>query len=83
MSEKETYGLREGERYSVTTDKDQRSRGIFKGYAMIGGEPAVVMQLSGGIMRFIPIVRIVHIDLIGPGEQKKAEDKRPESVYYG
>ena len=50
---------------------------------MLGSESAIVLQLSGGTVRLIPISRIVHIDLIGHGEQIKAEDKRPESGYYG
>jgi hypothetical protein len=83
VSDKEAFALTEGERYNVTTEKDQRSKGVFKGYAMIGNEPALVIQLPGGVTRFILIARILHIDLIGPGEQKKAEDKRPESGYYG
>jgi sulfopyruvate decarboxylase TPP-binding subunit len=83
VSEKEAIGLTEGERYTVTTDKDQRSKGVFRGYTMIGGEPAIVMQLSGGMTRFIPIVRILYIDMVGPAEQRKAEEKRPESGYYG
>jgi hypothetical protein len=83
VSDKEAFALTEGERYSRTTEKDKRSRGVFKGYAMIGSEPALVLQLTGGITRFIPIVRIVHIDTVGPGAHKRAEDKRPESGYYG
>ena len=82
MSDKE-LGLKEGWRYSVTTEKDPRSRGTFKGYAMLGSESAIVLQLSGGTVRLIPITRIVHIDLIGPGEQKRTEEKKPESAYYG
>jgi len=82
VSEKE-IGLVEGWRYSVTTEKDPRSKGIFKGYAMLGSESAIVLQLSEGVTRLIPITRIVHIDLVSHGERKKAEEKKPESVYYG
>ena len=81
MSEKE-LGLVEGCRYSVTTEKDPTSKGVFKGYAMLGSESAIVLQISG-VTRFIPISRIIHIDLIGPGERRKAEGKKPESGYYG
>jgi hypothetical protein len=82
VSDKET-GLVEGWRYSVTTEKEPKSRGVFKGYTMLGSESAIVLQLSGGMIRMIPIVRIMHIDLIGPGERKRTEEKKPESGYYG
>ena len=82
MSEKD-IGLVEGWRYSVTTEKDPRSKGVFKGYAMLGSESAIVLQMSEGVTRMIPITRIVHIDLVASGERKKTEEKKPESAYYG
>jgi hypothetical protein len=75
-------GLIEGWRYSITTEKDPRSKGIFKGYAMIGNESSIVMQLSGGVTRYIPIARVIHIDLLGSAEIKRTEEKKPESAYY-
>jgi len=82
VSDKEELGLAEGGRYSVTTEKDPRSRGIFKGYAMLGSESAIVLEMPGGRTRMIPISRIIHIDLLGPADRRK-EEKRPESAYYG
>ena len=73
----------EGWRYSVVTDKDSRSKGAFKGYAMLGSESAIVLQLSDGMTRLIPINSVVYIDLIESGERRKAEEKKPESAYYG
>jgi len=72
-------GLVEGWRYSVTTEKEPRSKGIFRGYAMIGSESAIVLQIAG-TTRLIPVARVIHIDLLDQGERKKTE--RPES-YYG
>ncbi|MDR0198836.1 MAG: hypothetical protein LBI08_03735 [Methanomassiliicoccaceae archaeon] len=80
MSEKE-LGLAEGARYSVTAEKDTVSEGIFKGYAMIGNESAIVLELPEGATRIIPVARIVHIDLLGAADRKK-DGKRPEP-YYG
>ena len=82
MSENE-IGLTEGGRYSVVIDKDIRSEGTFKGYAMLGSESAVVLQMSDGVIRTIPVASITYIDLIGSVERKRSDDKRPESVYYG
>jgi hypothetical protein len=82
MSDAE-LGLTEGCRYSVVTDKNTRSRGMFKGYAMLGTESAIVLQISEGTTRIIPIASIIYIDLIGSGERKRQDDKKQESVYYG
>ena len=71
-------GLTEGWKYSVLTD-DIRSEGIFRGYAMIGTESAIVIQLDDGTMRMIPAASIFYIDLIGTG--KRAEEKK--HAYYG
>jgi hypothetical protein len=83
MSEKEELGLTEGWTYSVVTDKDHTSKGTFKGYAMLGTESAVVLQMAEGTTRIIPIASIVYIDVSGTCERKRSDDKRPESVYYG
>ena len=72
----------EGWKYSVSTEKD-RFEGTFKGYAMIGSESAITMQLSDGTIRFVPISNIMYIDLMVSGDHKKAEEKRPEPAYYG
>jgi hypothetical protein len=82
VSEKEERGLIEGWTYEITADKDNVSKGIFKGYAMIGSESAIVLQMPKRT-RFIPVACIVHIDLLESGERKKAEEKRPEPAYYG
>jgi len=82
VSEKEDLGLVEGWTYEVTAGEDTASKGIFKGYAMIGTESAIVLQMSK-TLRFIPVACIVHIDLPSPGERKKAEEKRPGPAYYG
>ena len=76
----EELGLTEGNRYSVTTEKNV-SEGTFKGYAMLGNESAMVMQLSDGTMRIIVISKVVHIDLLVTAERRKEEKK--SELYYG
>jgi len=80
VSEKE-LGLEEGGMYSVAIEKGQDSEGTFKGYAMLGNESAIVMQMHNGKTRIIPIARIVHIDLLVTAERTK-DGKRSE-LYYG
>jgi len=83
LSDKEEFGLIEGLRYTVTTDKDPKSKGEFKGYVMIGSESAIVLQMSENVIRMIPVTRVVHVDYSGSGERRKSEEKKPESGYYG
>jgi hypothetical protein len=70
----------EGWTYAVSTEKD-RFEGMFKGYAMIGSESAIAMQLSGGVTRFVPVANIMYIDLTASGGHK--EEKKAEPAYYG
>jgi len=76
-------GLTEGWRYSVVAGKDSVSEGVFGGYTMLGSESAVILRMSDGVIRMIPVASIVYIDLIESGERRRPDDKRPESVYYG
>jgi len=80
VSENE-LGLTEGGRYSVAIEKGPDSEGIFKGYALLGTESAIVLQMHNGKTRIIPVARIVHIDLLVTSDRKK-DEKKPES-YYG
>jgi len=80
---KNDLGMVEGWRYSVTTEKDSRSKGVFRGYAMLGSESAIVLQMTEGVTRLIPISRVIYIDLLEAGERGKKEEKKLESVYYG
>jgi hypothetical protein len=74
-------GLTEGSRYSVATEKGQESEGVFKGYAMIGNESAIVLHMLNGKMRIIPIAKISHIDLLVTAVPKK--DEKKSDLYYG
>jgi ribosomal protein L2 len=52
---------------------------MFMGYVMIGTESAVVIRLTDGRTRMIPVTGIAHIDVIGTAERK--EEKK--QAYYG
>lgn len=80
---KSDLGMVEGWRYSVTTEKDSRSKGVFRGYAMLGSESAIVLQMTEGVTRLIPISRVIYIDLLEAGEKKKKDESKPEPAYYG
>jgi len=70
----------EGWTYAVSIEKD-RFEGMFKGYAMIGSESAIALQLADGTLRFVPVAKITYMDLTGSSE-RRTEEKRPEPAYY-
>ena len=65
----------------MAIEKGPDSEGIFKGYALLGTESAIVLQMHNGKTRIIPVARIVHIDLLVTSDRKK-DEKKPEP-YYG
>ena len=91
MSSDENLTLIKGSRYRIesmqTKDKPLISHGVFKGYATIGPEDAICMQLDdshkemAGRIRFIPCHMIISVDVIHIVE----EEKKPEKPYtmYG
>lgn len=68
-------------KYRVRIVEDQDTVGLFKGYAAMGGDVALVMEV-GGKFRYIPVQQVVYIDEI---EAPDAEDpsKKRFDVYYG
>jgi hypothetical protein len=75
----ESYELTVGSRYTVTLSEEESFDGTFVGYAMIGTESAIVLNMKGDKIRFIPVAQIVYIDLL---EAAKPERKdRPEQLY--
>ena len=79
---KDYLSMIEGWAYAVTVGKD-KMEGRFKGYAMIGSESALVIRLSDGVTRFIPIASIKFIDLLRSCVEEKEEEKKSEQAYYG
>jgi hypothetical protein len=75
----ESYELTVGSRYTVTLSEEESFDGTFVGYAMIGTESAIVLNMKGDKIRFISVAQIVYIDLL---EAAKPERKdRPEQLY--
>jgi len=81
VSEKEVLELTEGSKYSVITEKGPDSEGTFKGYMMLGDEPAIVLEMGKGKLRMIPVSKIVIIDLLVTARGKK--DEKKSELYYG
>lgn len=88
--EEEGITLTKGSRYRIesmeTREKPLITNGIFKGYATIGPDDAVVMQLDeshtemAGRIRLIPCHMIIAIDVIHIVEEEKKPEK-PHTMY--
>ncbi len=91
MKDEENLTLTKGSRYRVesmeTREKPLVTHGIFRGYATIGPDDALCMELDeshkemAGRLRLIPLHMIIAIDVI----QAVEEEKKPEKTHtmYG
>lgn len=92
MAESAVVSLTKGSRYRVesmeTRDKTKLTRGIFRGYAAIGSDDAIVIELDEthaeqkGKYRLIPLHVILSVDVL---EQVPGEAPAPEKhgTMYG
>ncbi len=82
--------LTQGSKYKITSmesrDKPLITRGMFKGYTMIGDIDSLCMELDSshkgnkGKIRVIPSHMIISIDIISIAKEEKKES---ESIYVG
>ena len=82
--------LTQGSKYKITSmesrDKPLITRGMFKGYTMIGDIDSLCMELDSshkgnkGKTRVIPSHMIISIDIISIAKEEKKES---ESIYVG
>ncbi len=85
--------LTEGSQYRVKSlearDKPMETIGVFKGYAAIAHDTAIVMELEKPIgegkamLRLIPSHMIISIDVLKAEEEKKVKESEGDSVYFG
>lgn len=85
--------LTEGSQYRVKSlearDKPMETIGVFKGYAAIAHDTAIVMELEKplgdgkAMLRLIPSHMIISIDVLKAEEEKKAKESEGDSVYFG
>ena len=88
--EEKRIQLTVGSEYKITSmesrDKPKVTKGIFKGYTMIGEIDSLCMELDSsykemkGKTRVIPSHMIISIDIISTAKEEK---KKSESVYVG
>jgi hypothetical protein len=90
----ESFAMTVGSSYLVRSvdakDKPLETRGKLRGYASIGQETALAMELDEsygdmkGKLRFIPLNVIMSVDVIKAVDKPDDKGKDgPESVYFG
>lgn len=82
--------LTKGSRYRITSmetrDKPLISHGIFRGYAAVGPDDALCVELDSshaelsGKIRLIPAHMVIAIDVVEQAEEKKEKEK-PGQMY--
>ncbi|MFQ5908491.1 MAG: hypothetical protein ACE5JE_06680 [Thermoplasmata archaeon] len=88
--EKEIFMMTKGSRYRLTSvesrETPMRTSGVFKGFATVGTDDAVVMELDEnhaqdeGKIRVIPLHMILAIDVLEAAEPE-AEEKARETMF--
>ena len=64
----------------IHIDEDFDFEGTFKGYSSLGNEIAVVIEMDGGRLRFIPVGQIQYMDqLVLP---KPEDEPKKVDIYY-
>ena len=91
MVEEELVVLTKGSRYRITSmetrDKPLVTHGIFRGYATIGPDDAICVELDSshveqsGKIRLIPCHMVIAIDIVEQHEESKEKEKTPGQMY--
>lgn len=85
--------LTQGSEYRVKSlearDKPMETIGVFKGYAAIAHDTAIVMEVKSPVgehkamLRLIPSHMITSIDVLKAEKEKKDKSQEGDSVYFG
>ena len=79
-TEERNFALKQDGKYLIRIADEDDTIGIFKGYSSLAGEVAMVIEMDGGRMRFIPLAQIVYIDQLEVSETQ--EEPKKIDIYY-
>ena len=89
----EAIVLTQGSQYRIKSlesrDKPMETVGIFRGYAAVAHDTALVMELEKklgeekGMLRLIPSHMIISIDVLKAEKEKEVKDLETNAVSYG
>lgn len=92
MKKNECIQLIEGSKYEIyslgTKEEPMKSRGIFKGYTVIGNTDAICLELDSshkrlkGKIRIIPTHMVLAIDIIKEVKKKMEKREEGDARYY-
>ena len=90
MPENDFVVLTKGSRYRITSmetrDKPLITHGIFRGYAAVGPDDGICLELDqshpdmAGKIRIIPCHMVISIDVVEQAEEKREKEK-PGTMY--
>lgn len=90
MVENDYIMLTKGSRYRITSmetrDKPLITRGVFRGYAAVGPDDGLCIELDpshaelAGKIRIIPCHMVISIDVVEQAEERKEKEK-PGTMY--
>ncbi len=84
-----TEGSQYREKSHEARDKPMETIGIFKGYAAVAHDTAIVMELEmplgdgKAMLRLIPSHMIISIDVLKAKKEEKAKEQDGEAAYFG
>lgn len=76
------FKLNKGGRYLIRLPEEEDTIGFFRGYCTLGEDPALVIEMAEGKIRFVPTAQITFIDVLDAGVSEKQGPKR-DDVNYG
>jgi hypothetical protein len=89
----EAIVLTQGSQYRIKSlesrDNPMETVGIFRGYAAVAHDTALVMELEKklgeekGMLRLIPSQMIISIDVLKAEKEKEVKDSETNAVSYG
>lgn len=84
--------LVKGSKYVIkslyTREETLETRGVFKGYIVLGRDHGLKMELDDthdnpGVIRVIPSHMIIHLDVIEQAAKEEEEESKKGSSYFG
>ncbi len=89
----EAIVLTQGSLYKIKSlesrDKPMETVGIFKGYAAVAHDTAIVIELNSshgdekGRLRLIPSHMVISIDVLRAEKEKEEKEAESSAVYFG
>lgn len=91
--EEESFSLTVGSSYLIRSlearDKPLKTSGKFRGFASLGQETGVTIELDEshgedqGKLRIIPLQVILSLDILSEEKKEEKVEEKPDTLYFG